>query len=163
VAGDHLASGFALVGMVNKMRTSKECLECGGIYFRGEHVNQEQWEARRYCSSSCGGKALVKRMRAAVKETADAGEPEPEPPTVPEPGRLPITRDLKVVRVGPNPRTVTCEYFELAQRRTCTVLVKRNVKFVRGMSFRMAEPAGELEFSRPWVYSGPAPRRRGRW
>jgi hypothetical protein len=150
------------------MRESKECLECGGIYFRAqEGVSDAQWEARKYCSTSCGGKALVKRMRTAVKSLE--GEVGPEEPTEEEPGappeepRVAIMRDLRIVRVGPNPRTVTCEYFELAQRRTCTVLVKRNDKYVRGMRFKMAEPGPELEFSRPWVYEGPAPRRRGRW
>jgi hypothetical protein len=107
-------------------------------------------------------------MRAAVEEGKAVefalGVPaEEEPAPSPEPPRLPIMRDLRIVRVGPNPRTVTCEYFELAQRRTCTVLVKRNDKYVRGMRFAMAEPGPELEFSRPWVYTGPAPRRRGRW
>jgi len=150
------------------MRESKECLECGGIYFRAENVSEAQWDARKYCSNSCGGKALVKRMRAAIKsaeeEVISPGElPASATADPPETGRLPIRRDLRIVRVGPNPRTVTCEYFELAQRRTCTVLVKRNDKYVRGMRFALEEPVGELEFARPWVYSGPAPRRRGRW
>jgi hypothetical protein len=151
------------------VRESKECLECGGIYFRAEGISPEQWEARKYCSTSCGGKALVKRMRAAIAEAKGAApEPkEPAEPAEPEPAepepRVPIVRDLRIVRVGPNPRTITCEYQELAQRRTCVVLVKRNDKYVRGMRFKMAEPAGELDFARPWVYAGPAPRRRGRW
>jgi hypothetical protein len=153
------------------MRESKECLECGGIYFRGDGVSAAQWEARKYCSSSCGGKALVKRMRAAIKEAAElevaAEGPAEGIPLAPQPsleaGRQPITRQLRIVRVGPNPRMVSCEYFELAQRRTCTVLVKRNDKYIRGMRLSVAEPVDELEFSRPWVYRGPAPRRRGRW
>jgi hypothetical protein len=153
------------------MRESKECLECGGIYFRGENYTQGQWEARKYCSPACAGKANMRLMQAA-REKAKAAELVPEVPeeemtpvplTSPEPGRMPVMRDLRIVRVGPNPRTVTCEYWELAQRQTCTVFVKRNDKYVRGMRFKMAEPVGELEFTRPWVYSGPAPRRRGRW
>jgi hypothetical protein len=102
-------------------------------------------------------------MRAAAEEVVAEVPKEEEPAAPPEELRRPIMRDLRIVRVGPNPRTVTCEYFELAQRRTCTVLVKRNDKYVRGMRFAMAEPGPELEFSRPWVYTGPAPRRRGRW
>jgi hypothetical protein len=148
------------------MRESKECLECGGIYFRGENYTQGQWEARKYCSPACAGKAQARRLQERAKETEAAAAPEFVPvvaPAHPEPGRLPIMRDLRIVRVGPNPRTVTCEYWELAQRQTCTVFVKRNDKYVRGMRFKMAEPVGELEFTRPWVYSGPAPRRRGRW
>ena len=147
------------------MRDSKECLECGGIYFRGENYTQGQWEARKYCSPACAGKAQARRLQERAKE-AEATAPElvaVVAPASPEPGRLPIMRDLRIVRVGPNPRTVTCEYLELAQRRTCTVLVKRNDKYVRGMRFKMAEPGPELEYQRPWVYTGPAPRRRGRW
>jgi hypothetical protein len=153
------------------MRESKECLECGGIYFRADGVTPAQWEARKYCSSSCGGKAQVRLLQAAAQQAQareeaalePAEEMTPRAPVLAEPGRMPIVRDLRIVRVGPNPRTVSCEYFELAQRRTCTVLVKRSDKYLRGMKFQMAEPASEPAFSRPWVYAGPAPRRRGRW
>jgi hypothetical protein len=153
------------------MRESKECLECGGLYFRGLNVTQEQWEGRKYCSPVCAGKANMRLYQAAAKQAKSeemvalepAEEKAPVAQVSPEAGRMPIMRELRIVRVGPNPRTVSCEYFELAQRRTCTVLVKRSDKYLRGMKFQMAEPSGELEFSRPWVYTGPAPRRRGRW
>jgi hypothetical protein len=150
------------------VRENKECLECGGIYFRGEDASQVHWDARKYCSVGCGSKANMRLMRAG-REKAKAGElvleaPEEEAALAnPEAGRQPIRRELRIVRVGPNPRMVSCEYFELAGRRTCTVLVKRNDKYVRGMRLSMAEPVDEDEFSRPWVYRGPAPRRRGRW
>ena len=74
-----------------------------------------------------------------------------------------IERELKVVRVGPNPRMVVCEYWELASRRVCVVNVGKNVKWMRGMVFRMEEPVGEAEYERPWEYTGKGPRRRGRW
>jgi hypothetical protein len=151
------------------MRDSKECVECGGIYFRPENGTQGQWEARKYCSPACAGKAQARRLHERAKEAlAAAAEFVPEPAEVVTQTLLPvekapIVRDLRIVRVGPNPRTVTCEYLELAQRRTCTVFVKRNDKYVRGMRFKMAGPIAELEFERPWVYTGAAPRRRGRW
>lgn len=75
----------------------------------------------------------------------------------------PIERELKVVRVGPNPRLVLCEYWELESRRTCLVNVGKNRKWVRGMKFVMEEPVGELEYVKPWEYVGKQPRRRGRW
>ena len=152
------------------MRESKECAWCGGIYFRAEGVSDAQWEGRRYCSSGCAGKAALNQINAAAKETAKDETATTEPVAVaPSPRAGPVTRvepvqrELLVVRVGPNPRTVSCEYYELAERRMCTVNVKRNDKFVRGMRFKMAEPESELEFARPWVYTGPAPRRRGKW
>ena len=74
-----------------------------------------------------------------------------------------IERELKVVRVGPNPRMVICEYWELESRRTCVVDVRKNGKFVKGMVFRMREPIGELEYQKAWEYKGVMPRRRGRW
>lgn len=77
--------------------------------------------------------------------------------------RAPIERELRVIRIGPNPRMVVCEYWELESRRTCVVKVGNNRKWCKGMKFVMAEPAGELEFSKPWEYVGKQPRRRGRW
>ena len=74
-----------------------------------------------------------------------------------------IERELRVVRVGPNPRMVVCEYWELASRRTCIVNVKRNLKWIRGMRFRMEEPVVEQEYIKPWIYKGKQPRLRGRW
>lgn len=77
--------------------------------------------------------------------------------------RAGIERELRVIRVGPNPRLVVCEYLELAERRTCRVDVKRNTKWIKGMRFRMEEPVREEEYIKPWVYKGKAPRLRGRW
>lgn len=147
------------------MRESKECVECGGIYFRPEYATSGQWEARKYCSAPCAGKAGARAAHGAPAEARTLVEkPLAELiPAVLERIKAPIERDLRVVRVGPNPRMLVCEYMELAQRRLCTVSVKRNSKFVRGMRFVMAEPASEADFVRPWVYGGPAPRRRGRW
>lgn len=77
--------------------------------------------------------------------------------------RLGIERELKVIRVGPNPKLVLCEYWELASRRTTLVNVRVNKKFVKGMKFTLREPIGEIEFKQPWFFSGKGPRRKGRW
>lgn len=77
--------------------------------------------------------------------------------------RVGIVRNLKVIRVGPNPRLVSCEYWELAERRVCRVNVRDNRKWLKGMEFEMVEPVGDEEYERPWVYVGKAPRRKGRW
>ena len=148
------------------MRESKECEHCGGIYFRAEKVSDAMWAARRYCSVRCGGQALARRHQRALEEN-NAVEfsrfPEKEN-SMAEPARgAPVERELRIVRVGPNPRLVVCEYFELAQRRLCTVLVKRTDKYVRGMRLKMAEPLDEAAYRRPWVYQGAPPRHRGRW
>ena len=74
-----------------------------------------------------------------------------------------IKRELRVIRVGPNPRMVVCEYYELASRRVCTVNVKVNRKWRKGMVFVMEEPVREEEYVRPWEYQGLGPRRAGRW
>jgi hypothetical protein len=74
-----------------------------------------------------------------------------------------IERELEVIRVGPNPRILTCRYRELASERVCKVWVKSVANFVRGMKFRMAEPLDELEYAGVWRYEGPLPRARGRW
>jgi hypothetical protein len=141
------------------MRESKECEHCGRIYFRAEKVTEVMWAARRYCSAVCSGQALAKRHQRALEEGRALEAPKPAAPAPKEP----VVRELRIVRVGPNPRLVVCEYFELAQRRLCTVLVKRTDKFVRGMRLKMAEPLDEMAYRRPWVYQGPPPRHRGRW
>jgi hypothetical protein len=74
-----------------------------------------------------------------------------------------IERDLEVIRVGPNPRILTCRYWELASERTCKVGVKSVANFVRGMRFKMAEPVDEIEYAGVWRYEGKLPRARGRW
>jgi hypothetical protein len=74
-----------------------------------------------------------------------------------------IERELEVVRVGPNPRILTCRYKELASERVCKVGVKSTANFVCGMKFRMAEPSDSLEFASVWRYEGKLPRAKGRW
>jgi len=78
-------------------------------------------------------------------------------------GRAGVDRELEVIRVGPNPRILTCRYKELASERVCKVGVKTVANFVRGMKFRMAEPLDELEYAGVWRYAGPLPRLKGRW
>jgi hypothetical protein len=74
-----------------------------------------------------------------------------------------IERELEVIRVGPNPRILTCRYLELASERVCKVGVKTVANFVRGMKFRMEEPVNELEYAGVWRYEGRLPRLKGRW
>jgi hypothetical protein len=80
-----------------------------------------------------------------------------------EPRRAGIERELEVIRVGPNPRILTCRYKELASERICKVGVKDVRNFVRGMKFKMAEPVDELEYAGVWRYEGKLPRLKGRW
>jgi hypothetical protein len=74
-----------------------------------------------------------------------------------------IERELEVIRVGPNPRILTCRYWELASERICKVGVKSVANFVRGMKFRMVEPVDEIEYAGVWRYEGKLPRLKGRW
>jgi hypothetical protein len=74
-----------------------------------------------------------------------------------------IERELEVIRVGPNPRILTCRYWELASERVCKVGVKSVANFVRGMKFVMREPVNELEYAGVWKYEGKLPRIKGRW
>ena len=74
-----------------------------------------------------------------------------------------IERELRVIGVGPNPRMVRCEYWELESRRTCVVNVRNNRKWLKGMRLVMEEPSGEEAFLNPWEYEGKQPRRKGRW
>lgn len=84
-------------------------------------------------------------------------------PLAEEVKKIGIERELKVIRVGPNPRLVSCEYWELESRRTCTVNVRNNKKWLKGMVIKLREPVKEEDFNRPWVYLGKAPRRKGWW
>ena len=95
----------------------------------------------------------IKRFNELGKSVVEKGVEE-------KPG---IERELRVIRVGPNPRMVVCEYWELASRRVCVVNVGKNGKWWRGAKFVMEEPRGELEYLKPWKYKGIGPRRRGRW
>ena len=79
------------------------------------------------------------------------------------PVRSGIERELRVIGVGPNPRMVRCEYWELESRRVCVVNVRNNRKWLKGMKFLMLEPADEVAFLNPWNYVGNQPRRKGRW
>src|SRR4029077_19095876 len=74
-----------------------------------------------------------------------------------------IERELEVIRVGPNPRILTCRYQELASERVCKVGVRTVANFVRGMKFRMVEPVNEIEYAGVWRYEGRLPRLKGRW
>ena len=98
-------------------------------------------------------RARERQGAAAVEQIISPAEPKKEG----------IERELTVIRVGPNPRTVTCEYWELSSRRTCVVNVGRNSRYLPRMKFKMREPLSEDQYSKSWVYRGKAPRRKGRW
>jgi hypothetical protein len=109
----------------------------------------------------------VKKERAAKKEVVanndEAASEEAKGASGAEEARAGIERELEVIRVGPNPRILTCRYKELASERTCKVGVKSVANFVRGMRFVMAEPVNELEYAGVWRYEGKLPRLKGRW
>jgi hypothetical protein len=71
--------------------------------------------------------------------------------------------EVEVLRIPPNPRLVICRYCVSGEQRRCTVRVGRNYNFVPRMKFSVAEPRDLVARARPWEYSGPLPRRRGRW
>ena len=71
--------------------------------------------------------------------------------------------ELEVLRIPPNPRLVICRYWVSGEQRRCMVRVGRNNNFLPGMKFSLAEPSDVVARTRPWQYSGPLPRRRGRW
>jgi hypothetical protein len=104
-----------------------------------------------------GDKGLVGAARSRVDDEAADNEVDLE---VRKAG---IERELEVIRVGPNPRILTCRYLELASERVCKVGVKSVANFVRGMKFKMEEPVSEIEYAGVWRYEGRLPRIKGRW
>jgi hypothetical protein len=100
-----------------------------------------------------GGAIRLEESAGLLLEVAEGGGPV----------KKGIERELEVIRVGPNPRILTCRYRELASERVCKVWVKDVRNFVRGMKLRMEEPIDELEYAGVWRYEGPLPRRKGRW
>ena len=103
------------------------------------------------------GTVEIKRFRELGKSGVGKGD---EDGVVERGG---IERELRVIRVGPNPRMVVCEYWELRERRVCVVNVRDNRRWWKGVRFKMEEPREELAYRKPWVYEGVGPRRRGRW
>ena len=71
--------------------------------------------------------------------------------------------ELQIVRIAANPRMVICAYRAVSGERRSIVRVGRNGHFVRGMKLRLREPSDPSAHSEPWTYTGPLPRRRGRW
>jgi hypothetical protein len=71
--------------------------------------------------------------------------------------------ELEVLRIPPNPRLVICRYRILGEEKRCMVRVGRNSNFVPRMKFSLEEPSDPVARAKPWEYSGPLPRRRGRW
>ena len=70
-------------------------------------------------------------------------------------------RELKIERIGPNPRILTCSYEANKEVKRVLVRVKATAKFRVGMVIRMEEPEGTS--NDPWEYSGKLPRFPGRW
>jgi hypothetical protein len=109
----------------------------------------------------------VKKAGTAKKEVVtnndEAASEEGKEASGVEEARVGIERELEVIRVGPNPRILTCRYLELASERVCKVGVKSVANFVRGMKFKMVEPASEIEYGGVWRYEGALPRLKGRW
>jgi hypothetical protein len=103
------------------------------------------------------------RLEGATGALAEATAVGREEGMVGEVVKRGIERELEVIRVGPNPRILTCRYRELASERVCKVWVKTVANFVRGMKFRMTEPVDELEYAGVWRYAGKMPRVKGRW
>jgi hypothetical protein len=70
--------------------------------------------------------------------------------------------ELEVVRVGPNPRILTCRYHSgSGEERVCKVRVREVKKFRKGMKLEMEEPVGDN--GEVWEYEGKLPRWLGRW
>jgi hypothetical protein len=109
----------------------------------------------------------VKKEKKKVREVAEGEEGTDEVAADNEVDlevrRSGIERELEVIRVGPNPRILTCRYLELASERVCKVGVKSVANFVRGMKFKMEEPVSEIEYAGVWRYEGKLPRIKGRW
>jgi hypothetical protein len=105
----------------------------------------------------------VNKVKKDKKDDNDKGKVVAENEAELEPRRVGIERELEVIRVGPNPRILTCRYRELASERTCKVGVRTVANFVRGMRFKMVEPIDELEYAGVWRYAGALPRLKGRW
>jgi hypothetical protein len=166
---------------------SIEELERRGIWGEGEHrrwretnaklvKNMAKTRAKKVAKDGSGsneGEADTEargtvmggavRMEKPAGPLAVATEVSGEEGMVGERVKRGIERDLEVIRVGPNPRILTCRYLELASERTCKVGVKSVANFVRGMRFKMVEPLDEIEYAGVWRYDGRLPRGRGRW
>jgi hypothetical protein len=71
--------------------------------------------------------------------------------------------EAEVLRIPPNPRLVICRYWAGGEERRCMVRVGRNFNFVPRMKFWLPEPSDPAAWCKPWPYTGPLPRRRGRW
>jgi hypothetical protein len=144
---------------------------------RARELGYKRWESGgRIGKRTKGGTVEMKKKEVKVNERAEGAADRETAAEVPriddeaaegevdlKPKKAGIERELEVVRVGPNPRILTCKYKELASERVCKVGVKSAANFVRGMRFKMVEPVEALEFASVWRYEGKLPRYRGRW
>jgi hypothetical protein len=148
VALERWASGGRIGKRTKGGRVEMKNEEEGKVNERAE--GEADTEAR---GTVMGGAVRLEEPAGLLLEVAEGGGPV----------KKGIERELEVIRVGPNPRILTCRYRELASERVCKVGVKDVRNFVRGMKFRMAEPIDELEYAGVWRYEGRLPRVRGRW
>jgi hypothetical protein len=122
--------------------------------------------AQRAAAAAARAEAEERKRRdeeLAAKAAALAAEAERE-----RTARAPVAEsgneiELEIVRIPPNPRMVICAYCAVSGERRCIVRVGRNGHFVRGMKLSVQEPSDPSAQSEPWLYTGPLPRRRGRW
>jgi hypothetical protein len=165
-------------------RAKKGSMEAiGELARRGwdaEEIAEWRWKARRKAEK--GRVAVLKRWRGKAASNGDGvrvvawSEEEEEEEGMSKVAKaeggakkeevksgLGIERELEVIRVGPNPRVLTCRYRELASERYCLVVVKSIKNFVKGMKIVMREPLNEEEYRSGWKYEGALPKFKGRW
>ena len=127
---------------------------------------REAKAAQRSAAAATHAEAEERKRRTeelAAKAAALAAEAERERKT-----REPVAASgnkiqLEVVRLALNPKMVICAYRTGGEEVRCLVRVGRNGHFVRGMKLSVREPSDPSAQCEPWLYTGPLPRRRGRW
>jgi hypothetical protein len=113
--------------------------------------------------------AEVKRRRLEIEElaakaaTAEAEEAQRQRKSEEERAKKRTLRELKVIRRALNPKLLVCTYREGGQDCRCVVDVKKNDKFLPGMSIEAWEPWDQVVRNDPWLYAGSLPWRRGRF
>jgi len=123
---------------------------------RKAHVERIREVGKRTWKEAVAAKMAKKKKEVEGPETE-------EEEVVMEEVKKGIEREVEVMRVGPNPRILTCRFKELASERTCKVRVKEASKFVVGMKMPIEEPVNEAEYRGVWEYKGALPRYKGRW
>ena len=144
------------IGELERRRLLKEGELEGMLEARKGHVERARELGRRTIARAREAKMAKRKKELEGPETE-------EEEVVMEEVKKGIEREVEVMRVGPNPRILTCRFKELASERTCKVRVKEASKFVVGMKMRIEEPVNEAEYRGVWEYKGALPRYKGRW